>query len=259
MSDRVRWTLDELFSRQDAAVATNRSGLGSILPALERALSVAFDATYQLSASEDLRDAPPAKRIVANVLNSAWSGLVSATRLALSGDHVGAFTLLRLAFEDTYHAEYFRLHPEAAEEWDAAGRLGDMNERRLYLERFARAHSVRKTLERLDDPNATRTWLFSMLSSYGSHTTPATTVMRIGRDPKRAPNLGFVSTGMRDANRVVAGYALHIGAYMVGEFAESFGELLTPDLLADCSEVQKSVDATREELPERWPFQAPEQ
>lgn len=78
--------------------------------------------------------------------------------------------------------------------------------------------------------------------------------MRIGRDPKNAPNLGFVSFGMTETNRLVIGYVMYVAKYMLEEFLESFRDLLSPDLIGDCARLVEAFERVRGELPSRSPI-----
>lgn len=96
---RFKLSLADLFARQDAAASRNLPEVEVFLHVLELALSIALDVTMQIGENDGMRTARPSRRITANILNSACAGLVSATRLGLFGDHVGALTLTRLALK----------------------------------------------------------------------------------------------------------------------------------------------------------------
>jgi hypothetical protein len=244
-------TLINFFERQDNAVEPNRAAAAVVLPMLERALSAALDVTLCINEPEYLGGAAPEARIRANLLHGAWASLVTASRLALFGDDVLALTSIRLALEDASHAEFFRHRPELAEEWDSAGQITDLTERRRQIEAFSRRHHVRTFLERQDDPLRTRSRLFHVLSTYGVHTNPVTTSLRLSVPPDQGANLGFASVGKREATQLVVTYALHVAVYVVSELVESFGPYIGSDegLLNDCRSIMGDYETLKSVLP----------
>lgn len=247
---RLRLRLPDFFARQDLVVPLNADSAQDILPLLERALSIAFDITLHINETHELRDAEPYRRITANLLHVATAGLVSATRMTLFGDHVSALTILRLAFEDTCHAEFFRHRPELASEWDKSGTETDLEARRKLVDSFRSQYAVMRNLESRDaDPTRSRSRLFRDLSSFGTHSNPATTFMRLALPPERGANLGFVSKGKRDATLLTTSYILHVGAYVVSEMHDSFSDILTDDLAEDCLALSAEYSQVRALLP----------
>lgn len=245
--ERLRLSLLDLFERQDSVVAWNAEAAQATLPLLERALSVAFDITLHINGKSELRDAEPHRRITANLLHAAAGGVVSATRMALFGDHVSAFGILRLAFEDAYHAEFFRHRPDSAEKWDAAGQIADLDARRRYVDDFERDSGIRRTLDAMDGESRSR--VFRDLSSFGIHSNAATTFMRLGLPSERGANLGFMSHGKGEATQAAVGYALNIAAYVVSEMHDSFVDLLTLDLIADSKDLRAEYIQLLTQLP----------
>ena len=152
---RMRLGLSDLFARQDAVVPRNYTAASSMMPLIERVLSTALDVTVAVNDRPELGAAAPDARVRANLLHAATAGLVTMTRLALFGDHVDAMAIGRLAFENAYHAEFFRHRPDLAVEWDRSGQETDLDTRRKLIEEFNREHQVRPYLEERDDPGRT--------------------------------------------------------------------------------------------------------
>jgi hypothetical protein len=244
----MKVSLNHFFALQDRASASNREEVSEGLGLLDRVLQLAWTSLIEIHTTSELEHADPSRRVIGNLLYAASAILVSAARLGLAGDHVGALTLTRLAFEDVYHAEFFRHRPGLAEEWETAGRTGDAEERRKRVEAFEKKHAVRTFLEHLDDPMRTRTRLFHQLSSFGTHTTPATVAMR-------PPNLGFVSRGKPEATRFTIGIVLHVAEYALSEIADSFGDFLTTQAISEARAIRADYHLYQASVPaELSPF-----
>ena len=223
--------LNDFFRLQDTVVEKTLQTAAGDFGLISRGLALAFDLTVAFNDHDTVAlrktkapDAVKAETVVANLLHASFSSLVNATRLALFGAHVNALALVRDAFEAAYHSEYFRLHPEAVERWDAAATIPDLDERRKYLEK--NFPNIRRTLEERDDPGRTRTALYRELCSYGAHINPATVGLRISV-PTPAEvgmaNIGFTSVGKREATTICALHTLHVLMYGISEFFDAFG------------------------------------
>ena len=147
-------TLEALFSLQDAAMRSNRTGSLEVFDAIELGLVHGWDANLRLASAELVakRQAKPANVLQAetiriNLLHAVLCSLVSATRLCLAGAHVDGLTLLRSGLEAAYFAAYFSDHPEAALEWDKVGDLPSLRDRREFIDKFDRKRHVRKQVE----------------------------------------------------------------------------------------------------------------
>ena len=246
---RMRLGLSDLFDRQDTAVLRNYAAVSSMMPLTERVLSTALDVTFAVNDRPELGAAAPDARVRANLLHAATAGLVTMTRLALFGDHVAAMTIGRLAFENAYHAEFFRHRPDLAVEWDRSGQETDLDTRRKLIEKFNREHQVRTYLEKRDDPGRTRSRLFHEFSTFGAHANPVTTHLRLSIPPAQGANLGFMSVGKTEATQLVMGRVLSVGAYVVSEMLDSLRSFMEDDLIEDCETIAAEYDTLRASLP----------
>ena len=246
---RMRLGLSDLFARQDAAVPQNYAAASSMMPLIERVLSTALDVTLAVNDPPGLGEAAPDARIRANLLHAATTGLVTMTRLALFGDHVAAMTIGRLAFENAYHAEFFRHRPDLAVEWDQVGQETDLDARRQLIDKFNREHRVRASLEERDDPERTRSRVFHEFSMFGTHTNSVTTHLRLSIPVAQGANLGFMSVGKTEATQFVMGRVLHVGAYVVSEMLDSLRSLMEDDLSEDCETIAAEYAILRASLP----------
>lgn len=250
--------VEELYQRQDHAVIRNREAAPREFELIERGLVLGWRFTDYLHTDEILaqREELPdqlsiPENVCANLLHSAWSILVSATRLTLWGAHVDALTLVRSSFELAYHAEFFRHKPELVAEWDAAGKLTDLEERRIYIQKFSHKYDIRRWLEEQDDPDRTRTRLYGELSTYGTHANPATVGLRMSSGEPGVANLGFVSVGKSEATRLCAIHTLHVLMYGLSEFVDRFGHYLsqTSDLMASYESLRRDWEDSRNRQP----------
>ena len=234
---RMRLGLSDLFARQDAAVPRNYTAASSMIPLIERLLSTALDVTLAVNDPPGLGRAAPDMRIRANLLHAATAGLVTMTRLALFGNHVAAMTIGRLAFEEAYHAEFFRHRPDLALKWNRAGQEPDHDARRRLLDDFNREHHVRKFLDERDGSVGWRSRLFHEFSTIGTHTNPLSTHLRLAIPLAQRANLGFMSVGKTEATQLVISRVLNIGAYVVSEMLDSLRSLIEDELIEDCETI----------------------
>jgi hypothetical protein len=195
---------------------------------IDRGLTLGFGLSACINDSPIIAkrpDKPPdtvlAETTCANLLHSALSSLVSAVRLALSGDHVDALALVRLGFESTYFADYFKRHPSDAVIWWKSAEIADPLARWRYLEDFAKSKKIHRTLENYyGDPSMTR--LFRELSSNGSHASPETVSLRLSSSVSEIANIGFASSWKVEATALCASHALYCLAYLLSEVIEDF-------------------------------------
>ena len=246
---RMRLGLSDLFARQDTAVPRNYAAVSSMMPLIERVLSTALDVTLAVNDPPGLGAAAPDARIRANLLHAATAGLVTMTRLALFGDHVAAMTIGRLAFENAYHAEFFRHRPDLAVEWDRLGQEKNLDTRRELFDRFNGEHQVRASLEERDDPGRTRSRVFHEFSTFGVHANPVSTHLRLSIPPAQGANLGFMSVGKTEATQLVMGRVLHVGAYVVSEMLDSLRSFMADDLIEDCETIAAEYATLQASLP----------
>ncbi len=246
---RMRLGLSDLFDRQDTAVPRNYAVVSSMMPLIERVLSTALDVTFAVNDPPGLGAAAPDARVRANLLHAATAGLVTMTRLALFGDHVAAMTIGRLAFEEAYHAEFFRHRPELALKWNRAGQEPDHDARRRLLDDFNREYHVRKFLDERDGSVGWRSRLFHEFSTIGTHTNPLSTHLRLAIPLAQGANLGFMSVGKTEATQLVMGRVLHVGAYVVSEMLDSLRSFMGDDLIEDCETIAAEYATLQASLP----------
>jgi hypothetical protein len=133
MDEPLYSSLQDIFAIQDGVVATNQRAAQARIELIERGLIHGFNIIAHLESPNVMNqveglppDALASHGIIKNLLHSALATDVSAVRLTLQGMYVEAFTLIRSAFELTYHAEYFRTRPREALEWDQLGQVIDL-------------------------------------------------------------------------------------------------------------------------------------
>jgi len=222
-------SLTEMFTLQDKWQQSNWEQAPAEFVLIERGLVLAFDLTFWIN--EDLavvatRKALPSSRGVpenvgANLLHAAFGTLVSATRLSLFGDFVDAFSLARTAFEAVFHAEYFRDHPDRAFDWNQIGLVTDVFDVRKQLNKFESKEKIRIAVrDKYADGSHDR--FFVELSTYGTHINPKTVGLRLGTPRPNAGNLGFVTAGYTEAPVLCASHILHVLAYALSEFRDTF-------------------------------------
>jgi len=226
-------TLSQMFALQDQCQPLNRERASAEFVLIERGLSLAFDLTFWLNDDPQIvakRKALPnttaiPENVGANLLHAAVGSLVSATRLCMFGDFVDALSLARTAFEAVVHAEYFRDHPHRAAEWNQVGAVTDVFEIRKQLKKFEDKEHVRGAVRsKYSDKSHDR--FFAELSTYGTHVNPKTVGLRMATPLAGAGNLGFVAAGYAEAPALCASHILHVLAYALSEFEDTFRDYL---------------------------------
>ena len=246
-------SLAEMFGMQDRWMQSNWAKAPAEFALIERGLVLAFDVTMWLhdepvasqrkATSPDVQDP---ETICADLLHAACGSLVSATRLALAGDAVDALALTRVAFEAVYHAEYFRLHPAEALEWDKIGATLDVYDIRNALRAFEQGKHVRETIrQQYGGPGGSHDAFFVELSTYGTHINPKTVSMRLSVPGPNRGNLGFVSDGLLERPLLCADRILNVVLYTVSEFLDGLGHYisLNAPLAAAVGQFQDDVNA----------------
>jgi hypothetical protein len=230
--------LVNLFATQDAAIKENLSFAPQEFSLLNRGLVLGLNITMCLN---DLPGVSMRKTknqtqqesdtIIINLLHAGWSALVNATRLSLFGAHCDAIALIRHAFEASYYAEFFIGNPDAALVWNKAGQIIDAKKRRKFQEKFENKYQVKNTLKEkyrikgLDPTPIDR--ILNETSSFGIHINPFTVAFRLQRTTStQCNNMGFMSTGKKEATRLCAVWCGSIAAYILSEYWEGYGEYL---------------------------------
>jgi hypothetical protein len=258
-------SLAEMFALQDGASKRNWAEASAEFALIERGLMIGWSATLLVNDEITIakRKAKAevtmrAETIGANLLHAALSSLVNAARLTLCGAHVDALSLARGAFESTYHAEYFRDHPDDAVEWDRAGLETDVYKIADSIRKFEERKQVRRTVagKYSDPPEVGESLhrLFKELSTYGSHANPQTVVLRLASDRPGVANLGFVSIGKSEATRLCANHVLHLVGYVLSEFSDYFAEYLdgAADFVGAYEQFRHDHEGLRQREPGRY-------
>ena len=242
-------SLRELFTRQEGVVGRNLAAAPDYFRLIERGLVLGWAITVHLNGPSIVvlrRSKSPTiqvpETITMNLLHSAWSGLVNATRLMMYGAHCDSLALIRSAYEAVYHAEYFRHNPSDAVEWDHAGHIVDLEKRRQCIAAFNRKRRVRQWLGTHIGEAPSRERMFSELSTYGTHANPITVGLRLSSNLEGVGNLGFLSVGKVQATQLCASHCLHILIYALSEFFDGF-----PDYLAVDTTLRTTYDALEQD------------
>lgn len=249
-------SLEDLFTAQDRSVRFNRAQAQAAFGLIERGLVLGWQIATHINTGDVLADrkaknaaeATP-ETIRANLLHSAWSGLVSATRLTLYGAFVDALALTRSAFEAAYHAEFFRDRPADAIEWDGCGQITNLADRRKCIDDFTRSHGVRNHVDQKYagsvDP------FFFELATFGTHANPVTVGLRMSSHLQGVSNLGFASAGKAEAPKLCAHHVLHTLGYVLSEYNDGFGSYLgrNPSLFQSYSSFVQDLNTWRQQAP----------
>ena len=252
-------SLQSVASAQQQIGLRNRGDAPETFNLIEQGMTLASQVTLLLNEDPILarRKALPAsdstpETIRMNLLSAACSSLVNAALLAMYGAHVDALTITRSSLEAIAYAEYFRDNPVAAIEWDrTCSDFRNLYDARRSSQRFENKHHVMRTVEAKYDPDPSMKLMFVELSAYGTHSTPATVNLRLSSKVPNTANLGFMSTGKLEANRLAAGRVVHIVAYALSEFREGFAGYLVsrPDWVRAHDRFLEALDRHRHDEP----------
>jgi hypothetical protein len=246
MDEPLYSSLQDIFAIQDGVVATNQRAAQARIELIERGLIHGFNIIAHLESPNVMNqveglppDALASHGIIKNLLHSALATDVSAVRLTLQGMYVEAFTLIRSAFELTYHAEYFRTRPREALEWDQLGQVIDL---KTFAEGiFKIDRKVRRALTKEYGHDFARH--YRELCTFGSHTNPRTVYMRTQSGLPRFGNVGFASAGKVEAPVHCAGQVLHGLRHSLSELHDSFSHYLDEHLSLEWGTLANDIDS----------------
>lgn len=215
-------SISELFALQDGVVAQNRAAASAEFASIERGLLVGLQVTMFLNEGSALvarrakaDAAARSENICINLIHSAWSSLVDATRLVLWGAYVDGMALVRNGLEATFLCEYFFDHPADAVGWDQIGSILDVLDIQKALQQFENAKHPKRAIQLKYAADDSVKRLFAELSTYGTHANPKTVNLRLSSPIQGVANLGFVGTGRIEATRLGALRVLHTLRYVI--------------------------------------------